>query len=235
MIGAPGRHIDLARAILVDDVAADPVFGRNRAGVADGQGRIDHRPLQRPPDIDEGVALAEQALGLLAHQLAHPLRSRAFGIVVVHPHHRLARHAGGAVGDVGVAPAQGVVEHLDPAGAGDPRDQLGRLAVGHRVELGLVIEVLHPRGAAQEGDAFPVQIEIGRTGTGVVDGRPMLLVDRVGGQLAGLVGAVGDGVGLLRHWLQVEQPGLDVVRRMRVKARFLHAHGASSVAGPVCP
>ena len=108
------HHQDLAPAVAIDHVGGDHVVRPNAAAVAHRQRSVDHRPLDRPPDVDEGEPPGQQGLGLVAHQVADALRAGGFGVVAMRAHHREPRHAWRPVGNVRSPDPQGVVEHHHP-------------------------------------------------------------------------------------------------------------------------
>ena len=66
----------------------------------------------RPPYLNDGKTALEQMLGLVRQQIAHALRPRPFGVIIVHALHRLADFPRLAVAIV--AGAQRVIKHHDP-------------------------------------------------------------------------------------------------------------------------
>src|SRR3954465_348112 len=75
------------------------------------------RMVDRPPHLNDREAAAQQCLGLVAHDVAHPLWPRPFGVVVVHAADDVADFLGFALPVAGGA--QGMVEHDPPFGAAD--------------------------------------------------------------------------------------------------------------------
>ncbi len=69
----------------------------------------------RPPHLHDGEAALQQFLGFVREQVAHALRTRPFGVVVVHAAHDLADLACLAL--IGVGGAQRVIEYDHARGA----------------------------------------------------------------------------------------------------------------------
>ena len=69
----------------------------------------------RPPDLDDGEATGEERVGFLEQDVAHPLRSRPFSVVVVHARHDLANPA--RLAQIIIGRAQRMIEYKYPRGA----------------------------------------------------------------------------------------------------------------------
>ena len=112
---------------------------RQRAGVGDRQREGLDRMADRPPHLDDRKAAAQQIVGLVRQQVAHPLRAGPFRVVVVHARDDLADLEGFAGGIVGGA--QRVVEHDDARRAGLRLHQRFHLRIVDAPHFGLVEEV----------------------------------------------------------------------------------------------
>ena len=112
-------RIGLADPVAIDQIGRHQIVGLDGARVAHRERRVAQRLVEdRAPQIDDLHAALQQFLGLVAHQVAHPLRAGAGGVVDMHPGRRLARAAARAVLDAGDAAALQMVENEDAAGAG---------------------------------------------------------------------------------------------------------------------
>ncbi len=132
LAGIVGDAVDLALAVGKHQVGLDQVGLIDAAGVAEPKGPSPRGVMDRPPDVDDRRAPLEQGLGLVAHDVAHPLRARRDGLVHVRPAGRRLGAAGGADKTLHRALAQCVVEHDDARGPGHRLDQFGRLRMAER-------------------------------------------------------------------------------------------------------
>ena len=151
-----GEGVHLAEAIPIDEIGRHQVLRRNRLRVADRERRLLDRPVDRPPDVDHGVATLQEpgsARGL--EQLRHPPAAGQGGVVVVHVAHGLADAGGGTL--LGRRRAQRVVEDHDLGGAGRRLQDLLDLRVVHRMNLGRVVEVPDRRLTSEQDEALFVQ------------------------------------------------------------------------------
>src|SRR5690606_13141863 len=99
-----------------------------------------HRVGGGAPDIDDREAALEQRRGfLLAEPVAHPLRPRLHGVVVMRPPHRLAYLL--LLADAFVAGAQRMVEHDDIAGTGLAPDERFYLGIVDGLDLTGIVEI----------------------------------------------------------------------------------------------
>src|SRR6266478_8145793 len=112
--GVVSDAVGLAFPIAVDQIRGDEIRKGDTRRIANGERRVTQRPANRPPYIDDLEAVAQQLLGFLAHQVAHPLRAGLHGIVVVDTGDWLARCAGCAVDAARDAAADRVVEYQHP-------------------------------------------------------------------------------------------------------------------------
>ena len=83
LLGIVGDRIGLARAVRVFEIAGDQIVLGEALRVAQCQRQFQHRPVDRPPQIDDCIAVLQQFLGFVAHQLPHALRRGPRGVVVV--------------------------------------------------------------------------------------------------------------------------------------------------------
>ncbi len=156
MAGAIVEAVGLGQPVAIDEIAADAVFRRDAAGVADRQRRVLQRTPDRPPDVDFQKMLLEPLLRFLGRkQIANPLRARFLGIVVMDVPGRLA-HAGGAGPDSGDR-ADGVVEDHDLFGARGLGQKPLDLRVIDLFDLFFVVEIRHRRLMGAECETFFVQ------------------------------------------------------------------------------
>src|SRR5439155_1645655 len=82
--GVEAEGIDLPHPVPVAEVACDEVLRADGPCVAHGERRVLHAPTNRFPDVDDGEPAREQPLGLIGgEQVAHSLRTRSLGVVVV--------------------------------------------------------------------------------------------------------------------------------------------------------
>src|SRR6202041_3549521 len=115
LAGAVGDAVNLAGAVGVAQIGGDEVVGVEGLGVAEGERRAQQRTGERPPYIVDREAVLQQLGGLVAHQVAHALRRRPGGVVVVDAARRqLDRATRAGFGGV----AYDVVEGDDLRGAG---------------------------------------------------------------------------------------------------------------------
>ena len=125
-------------------------------------------PRDRPPCLHHGEAVLEQRLRTLGRQqVAHPLRGRAVGIVVVRDVHGLAHlplapHRG--LGDT-----DGVVEDQHLRGAARRLHQALDLPVVDLLHLVVVVEIRDRAFLRRQGEALPLQAEGVRRRAGVAD------------------------------------------------------------------
>jgi hypothetical protein len=110
------------------------------------------RVVDRPPHLDDRETPAQQRFGLLAHDVAHPLRSRPFGVVVVDAADDVADLAGFALLLAGGA--QRVVEYDDTLGAAHVFDQRFALGIIEAPHLILGEEVGHRRAVRHEAETL---------------------------------------------------------------------------------
>jgi hypothetical protein len=123
MVGIVLDRIGLADAIWIDQVGSNEISGFYRAGIAHRQWRVEQRPLDRPPEIDDLDPAFQEFLGLIWQEIADTLRTRTFGVVDMDTRHRLPRAAIADIGRALNALAHGVVEDKHPVGAGGGLDQ----------------------------------------------------------------------------------------------------------------
>ena len=142
MFGVPGDRRGLADAVGIATLGHHHVVGVEAACVGDGERPAFDRVADRTPHLNDGKAAGEQGFGLLAHQIAHPLRRRPLRIIVVHAAHRVSDLGGGAQRVVGGA--QSMIEHDDPVGAALGHNQPFHLRVVDPADFILVIKIGHP-------------------------------------------------------------------------------------------
>ncbi len=155
VIGIVADRIGLADPVRVAPLGDDQIVRRDGLRVAHRQRKGLHRIADRPPHLDDGEMPREQAVGFVRQQIAHALRSRPFGVIVVHPRHDFADLARRAVGVVGGA--QGVIEHHDALGAALLFDQVDHLRIIDIADLRLVEEIGHGGFVPGELKAFAVE------------------------------------------------------------------------------
>lgn len=160
----------------------DQVVVGERGGAGKGEGvRLDGALVQRPPDVDDAVAAAQQRVGLVGQVLAHALRRRQRRLVDVR------REDGLALGRRVGAP-DGVVEEEDPVRPGHVVEQelfYFRVVVG--ADAVVVGEVALGRlgHALDRGKGVRVQGEVGLAATDVLDPRVLRVDLDVALRLAG--------------------------------------------------
>src|SRR6266404_3308614 len=115
--------VGLAFPIAVDQIRGDEISKGDTRRITNGERRVTQRPANRPPHIDDLEAVAQQLLGFLAHQVAHPLRAGLHSIVVVDTGDRLSRGPGRAIDAARDAAADRVVEYHHLPGTGDFGDE----------------------------------------------------------------------------------------------------------------
>ena len=85
LIRVVGDRVGLADPVGIAPLVDDERLGLDGLRVADRQRVALDRMVDRPPHLDDREAALEQRLGLVAHDVAHPLRPGPFGVVVVDP------------------------------------------------------------------------------------------------------------------------------------------------------
>ena len=125
--------------------------------VADRQREGFDRMPDRPPHLDDGEAARQQILGLVGKDIAHPLRPRPFGVVVVGAAHDLADFL--RLAQLVVGGAQRMVEHHDALGAALGFDQLDHFRIVDPPDFILVVEIAHPGRMVDEAEAVAVELE----------------------------------------------------------------------------
>ncbi len=113
--------------------------------------------IDRSPHLDDREAALEELLGLVAHDVANPLRPRPFGVIVVHPADDVADLLRRAL--ILAGGAQRVVEHDDPPGAADLSDQRLALRVINSADLVLVVEIGDAGAVRHEAEALALENE----------------------------------------------------------------------------
>lgn len=160
----------------------DQVVVGERGGAGKGEGvRLDGPLVQRPPDVDDAVAAAQQRVGLVGQVLAHALRRRQRRLVNVRGEDGLA--LGRRVG----APDR-VVEEEDPVGPGHVVEQelfyFGVVLGADALVVGKV--ALRRLGHAPDrGEGVRVQVEVGLAAPDVLDPRVLRVDLDVALRLAG--------------------------------------------------
>src|SRR5205814_2852156 len=119
-----------------------------------------HRMIDRPPHLDDRQPALQQRLGLLAHDVAHPLRARPLGVVVMHAADDVANLLVLALFVAGGA--QRVIEHDDALGAADFLYQRLTFRVVNAADLVLVVEIPYSALIADKTEALALEIEAGR-------------------------------------------------------------------------
>lgn len=153
-----GRLADVVGVAVLD---GDDVVVAQGGGGGEGEGQgLDGVGVEGPPDVDEAVAAAEQVVGLVGEVAADAADDGGGRLVDVDA------GDGGAVGG-GAGAADGVVEDVDAAGAGDAVEQ-------QALDLGLVVGA--DGGVAVEGEAGAGG---GGLGAQVADERVVRVVDEV--------------------------------------------------------
>jgi DnaB-like helicase C terminal domain len=137
-------------------------------------------------------AAAQQFLGLVAEQVADPLRSGLRSVVDMHARGRLARYARHAVIRARHALAPGMIEDEDAGGAGRVRNGALRLRIINLAQLVVVPEIPHGGLASEQRESLAVEGDVRRDRARVVDRYPVGLRRGIGarhanGRLASIV------------------------------------------------
>src|SRR5262249_12498006 len=107
--------------------------------IADREREALDRVADRPPHLHDGEAAFQELVGLVREQVAHALRARPFGVIVVHAAHHLADLARLAL--IGVGGAQGVIEYDHARGAALGLHQRFHFGVVDAADFALVEEI----------------------------------------------------------------------------------------------
>src|SRR6185312_4042826 len=152
-----GDGIGLADAVWIAPLGDDEILRGHAARIAQRQREAFDWMANRPPHLNDGEAALQQALGLLPQEIAHALRPRPFGVVVVNAADDLAQLALFAHRIIGGA--QRVVEDDDARRAGLRLDQRFHLRIVDAANLLLIEEVAHRRIVPAEPKAVGIERE----------------------------------------------------------------------------
>src|SRR5262249_46420408 len=73
LVRVVGDRIGLADAVGISEIARDQVFLFEALRITQCQRRFQQWAADRPPQIDDRIAVLQQRFGFLAHQVVHPL------------------------------------------------------------------------------------------------------------------------------------------------------------------
>src|SRR5579883_326301 len=151
-----GRNIYLADPIGIAPLRAYEVALLDAARIANRERPGEHRPLDRPPQIDLDVAPLAPRFRLGGREeIAHALGRRGFGVVIVHAIGRLSYLPRHLPRQRGIA--QRVVEDHDFGRAGRLDHEALDLWVVDALDLGVVMKIDDTGGTAFEQEALAVQ------------------------------------------------------------------------------
>ncbi len=190
VLGVVGAGVGLPLAAGIEPLGDDEVVERDAAGVADREREGLDRMPDRPPHLDDGKAPREQILGLVGQDVAHALRPRPFGIVVVRAAHDLADFLG--LAQLVVGGAQRMVEHDDALGPALGFDQLDHFRIVDPPDFILVVEIAHLGRVIDKTETVAIELEAIHLEPAVVH---LHLARIVGSAAAAIVGAGLAGIG----------------------------------------
>src|SRR3989441_11539337 len=182
--------VGLAHPVRIAALGADQVPGGEAPRIGDGERVGLDRLIDRAPHLDDRETALQQGFRFAWQQVAHALRARPFGVVVVHVEHRFAHQFRLALGLV--ARAQRVVEDDDARGARDLLHQRFDLGVVDALQLLDIEEVVNSSLVLDELEAGDLQGELVGKRTAVADRhRPQFMLPRdAAADVVGVAGVV---------------------------------------------
>ena len=169
--GIVGDGVGLPDAVGIAALGDHEVVVGDALGVGDRERKSLDRMADRAPHLHDGEAPLEQFVRLVGQQVAHALRTRPFGVVVVHAPHHLADFL--RLAQFVVGGAQRVVEHHDAPGSALGLHQGFHLGVIGAADFGLVEEIAHPGVVAHEAEAVALEREAVRREPPVAQRHPV--------------------------------------------------------------
>ena len=157
MVGVVGQPVGLADAVRVAAFGHHQVARRDAARIGQCQRiRFEHR-LDRPPHLDDREAPRQQGRRLVRQPVAHPLRARPFGVVVVRRADHFTQAQALAFGLV--AGTHGVVEHHHAHGARVLLHQIDDLGVVAGLDLLGIKKIGDRRVVRDQFEPGPIERE----------------------------------------------------------------------------
>src|SRR6516162_7176929 len=155
VLGIVGDGVGLADPVGIAALAHHEIPRRDAARVADREREALDRMADRPPHLHDGEAALQQFLRFVRKQVAHALRARPLGVIVVHAAHHLADLAHLAL--IGIGRAQGVIEYDHTRGAAFGLHQRLHLRVVDAADFALVEEIGNLGVVTNETEALAIE------------------------------------------------------------------------------
>jgi hypothetical protein len=175
--------------------------------------------MDRAPQVDYLDAAAQQLLGVVAQQVAHPLRTGFCGVVDMDARRGLGGHARLSARRPRHAAALHVIEDEDAAGPrhlGDEPLGLGEIDL---VNFVFVPEVAHCGALLDERETVPLEGDVRRNRPHIVNAHRVRLVRHIGRRIgAGVIGEIARPLG---HRHEIIEFALDKAQGVRCRHGLL--------------